>query len=126
MSDKDIQSERHEAEHAGGLSKAVSIDTVHNDEALKVLATYEGDQEWTEEEEKRLRRKIDRRLLSILCATYGLQYYDKAMLSQAVCTPPTPFSSTLRLWSGPLCIRLTCHRHFLVRAPYTGRSHTDY
>jgi hypothetical protein len=66
------------------LEKSVTIDTLHNDEAVKVLATYAGDQEWTPEEEKKLVRRIDKRLTSILCATYGLQYYDKAMLSQAV------------------------------------------
>jgi hypothetical protein len=68
------------------LQKSTTVDTVHNDEAVKVLAHYSGDQTWTELEEKKLRRKIDRRLLSILCITYGLQYYDKAMLSQAVST----------------------------------------
>ncbi|KAJ4318833.1 hypothetical protein N0V84_006646 [Fusarium piperis] len=59
------------------------VDTVHNDEAMKVLANYDGDSEWSEQEEKKLRRKIDWRLMPVLCATYGLQYYDKAMLSQA-------------------------------------------
>jgi hypothetical protein len=66
------------------LKKTATVDTVHNDEAMKVLATYAGDEAWSEIEEKKLRRKIDRRLLSILCITYGLQYYDKAMLAQAV------------------------------------------
>lgn len=66
------------------LKKSITVDTLHNDEALKVLANYHGDETWTAEEEKKLTRKIDRRLLSILCITYGLQYYDKAMLSQAV------------------------------------------
>jgi hypothetical protein len=66
------------------LKKTLTVDTVHNDEAVKVLAQFAGDREWTEQEEKRLRRKIDRRLLPILCITYGLQYYDKAMLGQAV------------------------------------------
>jgi hypothetical protein len=66
------------------LKPTATIDTLHNDEALKVLARYGGDQEWSEKEEKKLRHKIDRRLLSILCITYGLQYYDKAMLGQAV------------------------------------------
>ncbi|KAK4495068.1 hypothetical protein PRZ48_013395 [Zasmidium cellare] len=46
-----------------------------NDEAVKVLDNYTGDQSWTDEEEKRL--------MPLLCITYGLQYYDKAMLSQA-------------------------------------------
>ena len=66
------------------LQKTDAIDTLHNDEALKVLAQYSGDEHWQPSEEKKLVRKIDRRLLSILCITYGLQYYDKAMLSQAV------------------------------------------
>lgn len=66
------------------LKTTETIDTVHQDEALKVLATYEGETSWEAKEEKRLVKKIDRRLMSILCITYGLQYYDKAMLSQAV------------------------------------------
>jgi hypothetical protein len=71
------------AAHLEDIKKTITVDTLHNDEALKVLAAYQGDETWTEEE-KKLTRKIDRRLLSILCITYGLQYYDKAMLSQAV------------------------------------------
>lgn len=63
---------------------ATKVDTVHNDEAVKVIAGYHGDLDWTPEEEVRLRRKIDWKLMPILCATYGLQYYDKAMLGQAV------------------------------------------
>ncbi|KAH8695731.1 major facilitator superfamily domain-containing protein [Phaeosphaeriaceae sp. PMI808] len=58
-------------------------DTIHGDEAMKVLASYSGEQIWTEKEETLVRRKIDLRLMPILCITYGLQYYDKAMLSQA-------------------------------------------
>ena len=61
-----------------------AIDTVHQDEAMRVLAAYQGPETWTEQEEKSLRRKIDVRLMPVLCLTYGLQYYDKAMLSQAV------------------------------------------
>ncbi|KAH7357504.1 major facilitator superfamily domain-containing protein [Pyrenochaeta sp. MPI-SDFR-AT-0127] len=60
-----------------------TIDTVHGDEAVKVLAAYTGEESWTEKEETQVRRKIDWRLMPILCITYGLQYYDKAMLSQA-------------------------------------------
>lgn len=56
------------------------VDTIHNDEAVRVIAQYAGDGSWTEQEGKKLRKKIDRKLLSILCITYGLQYYDKAML----------------------------------------------
>ena len=62
----------------------LQVDTVHGDEATKVLATYEGDQEWSPEEEKKLTKRIDWKLLPVLCITYGLLYYDKAMLGQAV------------------------------------------
>jgi MFS family permease len=65
------------------LKQTATIDTLHNDEALRVLANYAGDETWTEAEEKLVVRKIDRRLLPLLILTYGLQYYDKAMLSQA-------------------------------------------
>lgn len=65
------------------LKHTKTIDTIHNDEALRVLAQYAGDLEWTPEEEKKLVRRLDRKLLSLLIITYGLQYYDKAMLSQA-------------------------------------------
>jgi len=87
MQTDEVNEKRHSEEPATtleDLKKTATVDTIHNDEALKVLAAYAGDEEWTEQEEKKLRRKIDRRLLTILCITYGLQYYDKAMLSQAV------------------------------------------
>lgn len=61
----------------------VDID-VHLDKGLEVLNAYDGDEQWAEEEENKLRRKIDYKLMPILCFTYGLQYYDKAMLGQAV------------------------------------------
>jgi len=86
------------------LKNVTTVDTVHQDEAFKVLARYEGDQTWTEQEEARLRRKLDWRLLPVLCLTYGLQYYDKAMLSQAVSRlSEKVFRGTLtptRLFSG--------------------------
>lgn len=66
------------------LKTTQTVDTIHNDEALKVLAGYDGDQTWTDQEEKRVRRTIDWRLMPVLCMTYCLQYYDKAMLGQAV------------------------------------------
>ena len=72
---------------AAGPAKAAPVDTVHQDEAMRVLEAYDGEPEWSEEEEKKLRRKLDWRLMPVLCATYGLQYYDKAMLSQAVWLP---------------------------------------
>ncbi|OBT43615.1 hypothetical protein VE00_05249 [Pseudogymnoascus sp. WSF 3629] len=65
------------------LKTAQTTDTVHFDEALKVLQKYDGDQTWTDQEEKRVRRIIDWKLMPVLCITYCLQYYDKAMLSQA-------------------------------------------
>lgn len=55
------------------LSKHDVIDTVHNDEAMKVLAMNTGSDTWEASEEKKLIRKIDRKLLSLLCLTYGLQ-----------------------------------------------------
>ncbi|KAL3477419.1 putative MFS transporter [Aspergillus californicus] len=36
-----------------------------------------------EETNKKLLRKIDMRLMPVMCFTYALQYYDKALLSQA-------------------------------------------
>lgn len=86
MSDIEKQPvERHENKQASleELRQVTSVDTVHQDEALKVLAQYAGDKGWTAEEEKTLTRKIDWKLIPLLCITYGLQYYDKAMLSQA-------------------------------------------
>jgi hypothetical protein len=86
----DIQHVEHQAPHdsiedtIAEARKAETIDTVHKDEAIKVLATYEGDLHWTPEEEKKLVRKIDFKLLPLLVLTYGLQYYDKAMIAQAV------------------------------------------
>lgn len=82
--EKDIDIARSENAPRSTEADLAKVDTVHNDEALKVLANYHGDQEWVDKEEKKLRRKIDWRLMPVLCATYGLQYYDKAMLSQAV------------------------------------------
>lgn len=76
------------------IEKAATLDTIHNDEAIKVLANYTGDETWTEEEEKKVLRRIDWKLMPILCVTYGLQYYDKAMFSQAVCCL-AQFMSTL-------------------------------
>lgn len=67
------------------LKHTRTIDTIHQDEALQILAQYAGEETWTPDEEKKLVRRLDRKLISLLVVTYGLQYYDKAMLSQAVC-----------------------------------------
>ncbi len=55
------------------LKQQLTVDTLHGDEANKILVNYCGDVTWTAEEEKKLVRKIDIRLLTILCLTYGLQ-----------------------------------------------------
>ncbi|KAM3417490.1 hypothetical protein BST61_g5734 [Cercospora zeina] len=58
-----------------------------DDEAAKILINYSSANphltSWTEDEENRLKRKVDFRLMPILCLIYGMQYYDKAMISQA-------------------------------------------
>lgn len=79
--------QRELADDSSQVNKLKTLDTVHQDEALRVLAGYSGDESWDDSEEKKLRRKIDWRLMPVLCITYMLQYYDKAMLSQAVLSP---------------------------------------
>jgi hypothetical protein len=73
-------------EHGVMMEKVSSdeVDTFHNDEALKVFNAYDGPTEWSPAEEKKVVRFIDRRVMSILFVTYGLQFYDKSMLAQAV------------------------------------------
>lgn len=64
-----------------------SIDTFRYDEATKIITDYTGGggaQEWSESEEKRLRRKIDWRVVPILSFSFFLQFYDKSILAQAV------------------------------------------
>ncbi|KIW14853.1 hypothetical protein PV08_07638 [Exophiala spinifera] len=66
------------------LSALKHVDTVHDDQALKIIAAYQGaDAEWTPEEEQKLVRKIDFKLVPLMFITYGLIYYDKSMLSSA-------------------------------------------
>lgn len=103
MSDSEKNASLQQAENAseGGVKQVTQvIDTVHQDEALKVLETYMGEKEWTAQEEKKLTRKIDWRLMPVLCLTYGLQYYDKAMLSQAVCILPSMRNQLTRVYSS--------------------------
>lgn len=65
--------------------KPVAVDTIHGDEALKIMAAGHGGNDiWEAQEEKKLVRKIDHRLMPNLCITYGIQYADKATLAQAV------------------------------------------
>ncbi|KAK5400878.1 hypothetical protein LTR06_011189 [Exophiala xenobiotica] len=74
------ENRHHNTAYNEGLER---IDTVHGDEAIKVLGTYSGDENWTPQEEKKLRRKIDWRLMPVLCMTYALLYFDKVMLGHA-------------------------------------------
>lgn len=80
----DIQYEDAVTPDVSHSEKVDKIDTLHNDEALIVINQYDGDQTWAPEEEKRLVRKIDRRLLPILVITFGLTFYDKVLLAHAV------------------------------------------
>ncbi|KAF4841505.1 putative transporter [Colletotrichum siamense] len=70
-------------EVATGPKPIAAVDTLHHDEAMKILDRYTGDRGWAKTEESKLRHKVDWKLMPVLCLTYGLQYYDKAMLSQA-------------------------------------------
>ncbi|PPJ51104.1 hypothetical protein CBER1_07891 [Cercospora berteroae] len=58
-----------------------------DDEAAKILINYSAANPhltgWTEDEENKLKRKVDFQLMPILCLIYGMHYYDKAMISQA-------------------------------------------
>jgi hypothetical protein len=78
------------------IEKTVTVDTVHNDEAVKVLINYTGEEIWTEKEEKNLRRKIDRRLLPILCITYGLQV---SALPQSIVTKSSSYTHMPTGWT---------------------------
>ncbi|KAH7232705.1 hypothetical protein MRS44_011852 [Fusarium solani] len=60
-----------------------NVDNIRNDAAVNILEQYAGNPEWSDVEEKYLVRKIDRKLMPLMFLTYGLQYYDKSMLSQA-------------------------------------------
>jgi hypothetical protein len=44
------------------LEQTKTIDTVHNDEALRFLSQYAGDEHWMSEEERELVRRLDRKL----------------------------------------------------------------
>lgn len=87
MADTEKPTDIAQTENQADLEKigpTKTVDTVHNDEALKVLANYTGDESWSEEEERKLRKRIDWKLMPVLCFTYSLLYYDKAMIGQAV------------------------------------------
>lgn len=98
----------HEHEHVED-AKSAHVDTIHGDEAIKSMAGYAGEREWSPAEEKRLVRKIDRKLLPVMALSYGLQYYDKTLLSQAVCGPSRVQYS--RYFENNRA--RVCHRQFL-------------
>jgi hypothetical protein len=63
---------------------------------------------WRPEEEKKLVRRIDKQLMPLLLIMYGLQYYDKVMLSQAACIVRTQAQYTTdstRLYSD--CVKIS-------------------
>ena len=43
------------------------MDAANAAKALRVLVNYDGDETWTEEEEAKLRKKVDWKLMPILC-----------------------------------------------------------
>ncbi|KAG5980916.1 hypothetical protein E4U55_003473, partial [Claviceps digitariae] len=80
---REVEDKGEKTQNIGPALDLDRIDTVHQDEAAKVLAAYDGDRQWDDEEERRLRRKVDWRVLPVMCMTYALQFYDKNILSQA-------------------------------------------
>ncbi|KAF1813347.1 MFS transporter [Eremomyces bilateralis CBS 781.70] len=67
------------------IKQTITVDTLHNDEAMKVLGNARTTDavDWDEDEERRLVRKLDWKLMPLLFLTFGLQFYDKALLSSA-------------------------------------------
>ncbi|KAL2113150.1 hypothetical protein VUR80DRAFT_5229 [Thermomyces stellatus] len=55
----------------------------HVDEKSTSVGTDGGDHPVVDNETGRNLRRIDKRVMPVLCFTYALQYYDKALLSQA-------------------------------------------
>lgn len=54
----------------------------HADDALRAFADYEGAGEVMDEAtNRRLVRKIDRRIMPLLCVVYGLNFLDSIFLS---------------------------------------------
>lgn len=87
----DVESRDSDGERAEKSPKpAESIDTYRQDEAVRVIQEYiagGGQQDWSELEEKRLKRKVDWKLIPVLAITFFFQYYDKTIMSQAVSLP---------------------------------------
>ncbi|KAF2482832.1 hypothetical protein BDY17DRAFT_325084 [Neohortaea acidophila] len=78
--------------------------TEAGDEAAKVLNSYDGPTSWEVAEERKLRRKIDWRLMPVLCFTYALQYYDKYNSGWLITTVTAAAASVLILVYRALCI----------------------
>ena len=108
------------------LKNPAVVDTVHQDEALRVQIEITGDLTWTPEEEKKLVRRIDKKLLTLLIITYGLQYYDKAMLSQAVSILSTLLFENIQLTSLRRCLACarTCNSRPVTDIPSQPPSST--
>ncbi|KAL7425033.1 hypothetical protein Q5752_000721 [Cryptotrichosporon argae] len=69
-----------EDEKAVGLD----VDVVPADELVEAQEMIRAEHEFTEDEYKRLMRKVDFALMPLLMITYGLQYSDKGSLSSGV------------------------------------------
>ena len=76
--------ERNNSTDVEATKPASTKATGHDDEGLQIVTAYSGELEWTKEEERKVVRKINVRLLTLLTVSYGLQFYDKTMLGQAV------------------------------------------
>ncbi|KAI4195981.1 MAG: hypothetical protein LQ350_006865 [Teloschistes chrysophthalmus] len=71
-------------ERRGSLPAHVAKHSRDADEAMKAFAGHEGEiLELDEATNKRLLRRIDLRLMPLLCVVYGLNYLDKTTLSYA-------------------------------------------
>lgn len=107
---QEIQAEDpHANSTAAEIKRSITIDTLHNDEAVKVLANYTGPETWDQKEEKRLVKRIDRRLLPILCTTYGI--VSARILRHCIEIPNLlPRPTFLYLWPepSPLHARTVC------------------
>ncbi|KAK4940890.1 hypothetical protein LTR10_019043 [Elasticomyces elasticus] len=64
------------SDHVEGFDDAAELPSVHDGIADEPVPVDEATN-------KKLLRKIDMRLMPVMCFTYALQYYDKAILSQA-------------------------------------------
>jgi len=74
---------------SGTLAARPELDSKYSEEALEKASSSENVEpkhpvEFTEEEEKKVVRRIDWTILPLMVTTWGLAYYDKTMMGQAV------------------------------------------